>query len=342
MTDEGRFSSDLLNVQLGGIEHGNIQEVFGFESSEYEAYLARDGSGSAHFLVPVLDDVMYFDDDKSEGVRLGSGNWDIGSERKFCLDCYSMENSIENETSFCALVDRVLGQIRDGRHPSEALQVSLDAMRDTFKLRPKERLGRTDLIGLWGELIWLERLAEVNVDTALQVWKGDIGGSKDFETGSSAIEVKSSTDRGSLSVKISSLSQLSKAPGQRLYLSAVRLMESSDEKARSVPQLLDDLVQLGVGEKDLIDRLSESSTYRYLEIDRKHYEGKAFSLFDENLFEVRGAFPAITREDLSETVLKSIEDLQYTVNLEGLEMYKVPDENFPEILSDLTKVEDSA
>ena len=66
------------------------------------------------------------------------------------------------------------------------------------------------------------------------------------------------------------------------------------------------------------------------------------TLFDENLFEVRGAFPAITREDLSETVLKSIEDLQYTVNLEGLEMYKVPDENFPEILSDLTKVEDSA
>lgn len=110
----------------------------------------------------------------------------------------------------------------------EALQLflgRLDAWRLFLKdVRPA--LSRSDMLGLMGELIVLDRLLEED-PALLEAWRAPDDGLHDFEWRGHALEIKATAGAGS-QIGISRLDQLDNAGLGRLDLLLLRLAEDPD------------------------------------------------------------------------------------------------------------------
>jgi hypothetical protein len=108
-------------------------------------------------------------------------------------------------------------------------------------------MGRSEVVGLLGELLVLRQLVERRPDL-LTKWRSPDGGLHDFENMGHALEVKTTIGPGSR-IHISTLDQLDMAGLERLDLLHVRLFESEageciDEIVRSIQdQLLPDAIR---------------------------------------------------------------------------------------------------
>ena len=308
----------------------------GFEVDDCNLFLYVDSSRIPHFLIPISDEINPLTNDETQTVRVETQFWQIGSDTEpvNCIDTYLTGNSESLIKGFCTLIHYVLSEISQEKLPRDAMEDALDSLTDFFKVKSK-RLSRAAEIGLFGELLWLKRFAQINAEATLGIWAGDNRSSKDFYSTSNAIEIKTTVIDDNLTVKINSHQQLTPGENQNLYLVLVRLKEEFSDDARTVPSLIDDLIDLGIDKNLLLDRLANSDTYPYLEIDRDLYKGSYFAVDEELVFSVIDGFPAITTNDFDVDLLKRIEGLQYSISLKGLEQYQVPLENHDDLLQSL-------
>lgn len=309
---------------------------FGYDFDGHEIYLYVDVQQIPHLVINLADEDDPLNHDKTETIRIETVPWRLPhhSEPRLCINCYLTEDSQSLIRGFCLLLDYIFTEIIEGKHPRKAVEDSLDFLMDFFKLA-STGMSHSARIGLFGELLWLERLAKVDPEESLRIWQGDRRSSKDFSSDFAAVEVKTSVQTDDLSVKINSYQQLTSNEGQDLYLSLIRLDEGVNENARTIPKLIDDLTDCGIDRNLLLDRLANSSTYSYYEVDRDLYERTYYSVHDEFLFSVNNQFPAITSDDLESDLLERVKDLQYTISLEGLEHCQVPIENYDDVIKGL-------
>jgi hypothetical protein len=183
-------------------------------------------------------------------------------------------------------------------------------------LLEKERSGalsREELAALMAELIVLDRLTEVEV-RALQGWLGPEKAVHDFVCGQIDIEVKSTLRTTGRIVEINDLAQLAAPAGGDLYLGLVRL-RYAPKRGRSVPDLIDALIDRGVDEVLLFQRLASVG---YDPVLAEAYRATTFEVVEEFWYRVDDAFPRITaasfRPGLPPPVVTKI---SYTLNLDA-------------------------
>jgi hypothetical protein len=116
-------------------------------------------------------------------------------------------------------------------HPRQ-LQLFLGRVRAWQEFMSRKR-GALDLeaeLGLAGELVCLERLIDSGLDmnTAVEGWKGPLKGLQDFEIGGGAIEVKSTLSHDGFPAKIMSLEQLDDSTRQPLFIFACRFAMAAE------------------------------------------------------------------------------------------------------------------
>jgi hypothetical protein len=169
-------------------------------------------------------------------------------------------------------------------------------------------LGAGRLAGLFGELVVLERLLRSR-GSASQLWTGPSGHRHDFAGVGRSLEVKTSKATEGRRVRIHGLDQLEEPEGSGLDLVWIRLEEGVG--GRSVPALVDDLLQLADDEHDLLSRLAEVG---YRSADRKHYVDVRFRVTEECWYEVDVEFPRITAASFVSSV-PPVTDLHYTIDL---------------------------
>lgn len=199
-----------------------------------------------------------------------------------------------------------------------ALGARLSAWQTCLKLR-RDGFGQERMIGLYGELTLLERLAEVvGLDRAIAAWTGPDRGLHDFEAADAAIEVKTSLGSHG-SVRIGTLDQLDPTGLHSLVLCRVVLVpdEGGMDLSRLVARLRSVADGMGSAVRRTLDqRLLMSG---YIDPDERTTVFDRFAIAGVDAYEVRGDFPRLTRETIGSAVLAA----EYRIDVSGAETYRV-------------------
>jgi hypothetical protein len=223
---------------------------------------------------------------------------------------------------FYALCCTVADRVQVDREPVES------ALRKTLSswaalIRQKSLLSDSGQTGLFGELLFLKRIAKViGWPSAVDTWQGPKSEEHDFTLPAIDVEVKSTRGESRIHT-IGSLTQLIPKVGRRLAIASVQLTQGVGKDSQSLPQLIasvisaassvapqtvntirDRLAQLGWADED-------ASQYR----TSYHLRAPlAAILIDKNC-------PAIVPDTISglgPARIARIEKVTYAVNLDGL------------------------
>jgi hypothetical protein len=168
--------------------------------------------------------------------------------------------------------------------------------------------------GLVGELFFLKNIIEegLPIFSAVEGWKGPLGGLHDFELGTGAIEIKSTMKMHGFPVKIVSLDQLDDAQFPPLFISALRL--KLNEKGTTLPELISALRCILVADCSAAQLFEEAVLQAgYLDMHLDLYTRK-FELLDTRIHQIDAAFPRLTRNNVPSAICQA----QYELDLASI------------------------
>lgn len=158
--------------------------------------------------------------------------------------------------------------------------------------------------GLYGELIFLEKLITSIGTSSVANWVGGEKETHDFYFGSNAVEVKTTSRREPYSVQITSEYQLdSKDVDGRLFLYAIALRKSKQSGER-LPEIVSRIRDRLIGDSSMKMRFNDRLLqYGYIDgIEELYLTG--FHIRDTYAYEVKDKFPQIIRTMLRTGVSK--------------------------------------
>lgn len=141
---------------------------------------------------------------------------------------------------FTTMAVDLIGMLKSfvGTDENQRLQAFLTRIRawqDFMSRGVKGVLGSEAETGLFGELVFLQRLLEkMPAGIAVDAWRGPLGGVQDFTLGTGAIEVKTTVKPHGFPAAIGTLDQLDDTHIQPLFIGAVRL--SLDSSGLTLPE----------------------------------------------------------------------------------------------------------
>lgn len=271
---------------------------------------AVDGSKGAILLVPVSDSFSGLFPWSSKGLALDDKQLRIEGKVSRFVELSCIDRRLNRQ--FGLLVDDILEAIIG--EPTNAGAIAIDIVerwRSLFERTKTGLLSESALIGLWGELRFLEEITAENHLELIQAWLGPFNDQHDFVFAAVSVEVKTTLGAGSFKVGIHGSRQLQRTRGKKLILRAYRLQRNSD--GRSVPDLITRLLELGVSRIELFRRLSEIA---YFDADASHYNEHKFDIIDLKNVLVDEKFPRITPETITDQkYFDSISNLNYSVEI---------------------------
>ena len=182
--------------------------------------------------------------------------------------------------------------------------------------------------GLYGELIFLEKLLTSIGTSSVANWVGGVKETHDFYFGSNAVEVKTTSRKEPYSVQISSEYQLDvKDVADRLFLYAVALRKSKQSGER-LPEIVSRIRDRLIGDSSMKMRFDDMLLqYGYKDgIEELYVTG--FHIRDTYVYEVKGEFPQIIRTMLRPGVSK----VTYELSLSQCTPYICSDEQLIRVL----------
>jgi len=219
---------------------------------------------------------------------------------------------------FEVMAEDVAGRILAAPDESSAVAAMLQRLNHWERFMSSsgpEGLSREKQIGLYGELTLLKTMLRAGIPaaTAVMWWHGPLSENQDFQAGSRAVEVKTTTGNSATTVRISNELQLDDADCQPLYLLHLWLREM-EGSGTSLPQLVDEITVLlaEAATQDFTDRLVAAG---YHEVHRPLYESMGYAERERRYYSVEGTFPRIRRADLRPGVSR----VEYLIDLSGFE-----------------------
>jgi hypothetical protein len=273
------------------------------------AVVAVDDGGTRHLLVPVPEGSSGRPDlGAAVSVRLRVLT-DSGTDRLF-VDVACTEHRLHD--LFDIVVNEMLHAVSadpDGDHRRHCQRV-LDRWRQLLRRGSERLLGPEQLAGLAAELVWLTRMARIDPDAVLRIWRGPLGEAHDLRGPGLAVEIKGLTS--GTTVEIHGLRQLEPPTGAALFLAAVHLDPPGEGSAVSVPSLVEGLIDSGVDGVELLKLLAEVP---YDHADREVYEAFAWTVVGEAIYEIDNGFPHIAPDVLVGGPPVGITAVRYSLDL---------------------------
>jgi len=222
-----------------------------------------------------------------------------------------------------AVADRILNE---GMSPASAVALEVQNLQQLVDER--RLIGVQGIVGLLGELLVLEKLVSTSGPSAVLAWIGPLGEPHDFRIGRHELEVK--TTSGSQRIHtIHGLTQLMPSPGCSLYLVSVLLGPAGKGGGASLAGAVAAIAQVLASDPPYASqfgRALEASGYRTS--DEVHYTRQFALRRPIATVPINDAFPTISRETIQKALGSAgsrVGDLQYEVNLEGLENEAAPE-----------------
>lgn len=209
------------------------------------------------------------------------------------------------------LLDEMVQLLIVGHLPGDVGRTALQNWRDLLARSPGRPLSEDALVGLFGEL---EVLASVlRHGGQLGHWTGWQYDHCDFRLPGLVVEVKSTTSSDYRRVRIHGLGQLADPEDGSELILVLKRLESSPT-GRSVPDLVEEIVRLGVSRSKLLDQLSNLN---YSDQHRALYDSSRFTSIEVALRRVDFSHPRLVPAMLEGVDLSSIDKIEYELNLNG-------------------------
>lgn len=270
-----------------------------------DAILVKDHVGLTHLLTRLPEGRERFDVPLGRVLRAtwvetqgndGAAIWlDVA-----CLDARLIR-------TFLSLIGEMLDRAdTSGRPCIDELTEVLESWRAALALA-RGAMDQNRIVGVFGELTILERLARQDPQSALSAWQGRSGGRHDFVR-TNALEVKTLTGSGSPSVTIHGESQLDPPTNSLLHLVAFRITESSS--GESVEELTERIASHGVPHEEIIRTLGDDALGAE---DRR----RRFEIEETRLHAIGEDFPGIRASRLEPSALRGVSEINYQLTLDA-------------------------
>jgi len=206
-------------------------------------------------------------------------------------------------------------------HEKRMLRIFLGRIRawQEFMRRGGRALSAESEIGLVGELMILRAVIDEGLPlaSAIESWVGPLDGVRDFEIGTGALEVKTTTSFRGFPAKVGSLEQLDDSARQPLFVAGVRLHQA--ESGQSLPELVAEIRDITAGEAEAVRLLSERLIASgYLDTHADCY-ARRFTLAEISILEVKDGFPRLTAGSVPLGIMKAA----YEIDLDKAEGSRV-------------------
>ncbi|MGA7178151.1 MAG: PD-(D/E)XK motif protein [Thiobacillaceae bacterium] len=203
-----------------------------------------------------------------------------------------------------------------------AVAARLSAWQTCLKLR-RDGFGRERMLGLFGELIVMERLgAAIGFDRSVENWTGPDRGLHDFELAGEAIEVKTTSGSAGL-MHITGLDQLD--IGGLDSLTLCRVVVVPDDRGVDIDRVVARIRAAadGFGHRirQAVDRGLLMTGYVDANSVGERYE--KLSVVAVEGYEVRDAFPRLTRGIVAGGIVAA----EYRLDSAGVTDYRMSDES---------------
>lgn len=205
------------------------------------------------------------------------------------------------------------------------IQIILNCIKrwhDLLKARREKLLSRSQITGLFGELLFLKEflLDRMSPVDAIMAWRGPYGDEQDFLIGSWMIEVKTQLSSSDRKLYISSVDQLDIASGPILICyQTLGIATGNDIISHSVNSLVDEIIGLFIPDhSDALDVL-HLSLVEYGYMRREEYDDLQFILNERIYYNVTDEFPAIRAAILH----AGVEDVRYSIKVESCKSFIV-------------------
>jgi len=297
-----RVSGDLTVFELD-LEVAGGKVLLGVDENGFRRILFPLGPGG-----PCKDDV------RSMGVQISLSELLDGSIRTSFVEVVCKRPSLND--LFCSMTSEILNLIaEDQSRPDLKAGIVLDRWRSLLRADNSRGLELNEVIGLMGELIVLEQIANRGF-TDLDVWTGPDKLPHDFTLPSGSVEVKTTTAAAGWRVQIHGTRQLELPARGDLILTAVRL-ERSPLGTRHIADQIERLIASGVSSDALWQKLNLLDIY---EEPAERLTEHRFNFRESVAFTVDSSFPRIAENSFTTGSLPDeIVDLRYTVDLTGRE-----------------------
>lgn len=168
--------------------------------------------------------------------------------------------------------------------------------------------------GLYCELLYLEKIIDVEGDEVIVNWVGPEANKHDFIFKDYAVEIKSTSNQEQTIIRISNENQLNKFDLSKLFLK-VYTIETNPRG-----EYLHDIIKRISSKINNSEMYSRFLTCLLLEgIDPLVYKGKyCFKIVSEKYYDVDDNFPKIIKDNMPNEAF----DVEYKLNLSGVKEYE--------------------
>jgi hypothetical protein len=284
--------------------------------------LAADAAGQRHLLVPAALGDTAPRQPPVKGLEVAVDELRVGGKdtrRYFDVAC----REASMNTNFTAVASEILDALDAGEDPKPAIEGVLARWR-WFWGAPSAGMSEEEVIGLFGELWFLEHWLSPLNRRVIEAWSGPTGDRHDFRWKAASIEIKATRARsdGSASHRITSLDQLENPVQGMLYLFSLRAIPDAvgqHSLIRSIDRLR---AKLGSQPDALVAFDERIARAGYSPAHRDRYE-TLLRVQAEELYTVVDDFPRLTSASFPEGVPAGVDAVAYTLDLAACAKWKL-------------------
>ena len=224
--------------------------------------------------------------------------------------------NFEHKDIFAVLCEDLIASIAEETNEKKVIREVLNRFEKWKSLFNKiglQGLKQEEQRGLYGELYFLRKYLQANTDhlEIVNTWIGTEKQVRDFQSGTWAVEVKTTHGNNHQKVHISSERQLDITNLNDLFLYHISL-----EQMQNSGETLNDIVDsvIGILESDTLAlNKFKSKIYEvgYFELQHSLYDGKGYFIRQDVFYKVENDFPRIEEND----VRIGVGDVKYSIIL---------------------------
>lgn len=215
------------------------------------------------------------------------------------------------------------GQHRDGL---ETTLRRLARWQELLRSRKEDILSRSQIIGLWGELLFFRDLflGHLSTHEAISSWRGPFGDEQDFILGPWLIEIKTQLSSSDRKIQISSAEQLDTVSGQIVLChQIIGPAAQEDPQAMSLNELVENVFGRLGKDTAAVDVL-RSILIEFGYMKRGEYDVEKWVLNDRCYYQVGEGFPAIK----ASTLVSGVTEVKYSIRMESISGFLVAEDQF--------------
>lgn len=224
--------------------------------------------------------------------------------------------NFEHKDIFAVLCEDLIASIADEANERKIIREVLNRFEKWKSLFNKiglQGLKPEEQRGLFGELYFLRKFLQVNYDflSVVSTWSGTEKQIRDFQSGTWAVEVKTTHGNNHQKVQISSERQLDTKNLEDLFLYHLSL-EQQQNSGETLNDIVDSVIDILRAETIALNKF-KSKIYEvgYFDLQRNLYETIGYHIRQDVFYKVEKDFPRIEENDIR----IGVGDVKYSIIL---------------------------